>query len=142
MFSYATFADAIAYDPMADWPENTHRLLASASRLVRSATRTAIYDADATGMPSNVDLKAAFVEATCAQALAWVILGVDPTAGPASITGAGVATSKSIGKASISYAAPRAAAVDEAAATVTTLVPDALWCLESAGLTIGQASAW
>lgn len=53
-------------------PEAT-RLLTSASKEVSLATRTALYEADSDGYPTDVKIRAAFTAATCAQALWWAL---------------------------------------------------------------------
>lgn len=121
-------------------PANAAKLLRAASALVRSATRTAIYTVTATGIPSDPDVAEAFRDATCAQAEAWITLGIDPTAGPAGV--GGTPQSSSIGGASINYG-PRAAAQDQDKAdTLTRLVPDALWYLDSAGVLSGPVGSY
>lgn len=72
---YAVRTDLIAYVPASTTvptdPEAT-RLLTSASKLIRRATKTAIYDTDTSGYPTNVDIRQAFRDATCAQAEWWI----------------------------------------------------------------------
>lgn len=75
---YATQADLVAYTPakhvdrIPGEPEAS-RLLAIASKEVLLATRTAVYDTDSDGYPTNTDVRAALRDATCAQALWWMI---------------------------------------------------------------------
>lgn len=99
------------------------RWLALASGLVRHATRTAVYDTDDDGAPTDPDVAAAFTNAVCAQVAAWIDLGVDPTAGRAAVTGS--AASSSLGSAKVEFT-KRAGADDDLVATVDTLVPEAV----------------
>lgn len=98
---YATRAELVAYAPAgtvlpAD-PEAT-RLLTSASKIIRRATKTAIYDVDVDGYPTNSVIRQAFRDATCAQALWW-------NANPGEETGqAGQYSSVSIGSLSLTRA--------------------------------------
>ncbi|MFS0695127.1 hypothetical protein [Streptomyces nitrosporeus] len=50
-----------------DAPADAVRLLARASEDVEDAARTAIYDVDVQGMPTDPDVIAAMADATCAQ---------------------------------------------------------------------------
>lgn len=133
MLVYATIADLAAAPWMVDpVPANADRLLARASQLVRGATRTALYDVDADGMPTDADVLAGFRDATCAQVSAWVAAGiVDPNAVLAG--SAGVVASKSLGPRSISYAG-----ADQVAAERTriagTLTDEALGFLDDLDL--------
>lgn len=52
-------------------PEAT-RLLTSASKEIRNATKTAIYDTDTDGYPTDTEVRQAFRDACCAQALWWL----------------------------------------------------------------------
>ncbi|WP_027945961.1 hypothetical protein [Amycolatopsis taiwanensis] len=79
---YATRDELVEYAPadvktrIPNDPEAT-RLLTSASAEVLSATKTAIYDADAEGYPSDTTVRQAFRNATCAQAVWWLTGGDD-----------------------------------------------------------------
>jgi hypothetical protein len=114
---YATRADLVAYAPagftVPTDPEAT-RLLTSASKLIRRATKTAIYDVDAQGYPSDVDIRAAFRDATCAQALWWLDTGDERGT-------AGQYQTMSIGSVSLS----RGSAGGSAAASGQQLAPQA-----------------
>lgn len=57
------------------------KLLTHASRLVRKATRRAIYDTDPAGNPTDIDTIETFREATCLQVEAWVRAGVHQDVG-------------------------------------------------------------
>jgi hypothetical protein len=71
------------------------RQLASASREIRRATKTAIYDVDTDGYPTDTDLREAFRLATCAQVYWWSETGDEQGV-------AGQFTSVSIGSVSMS----------------------------------------
>lgn len=133
MLVYATTTDLTTYtNPL---PENATRLLEHASRLVRRATLTAVYDVDTTGAPTDADVAEAFKAATCTQVAAWAAAGIDPTAGAAGV--ALVATGKSIGGASITYAGADAQAAARQSVT-DQLVPAAAAILADAALTGGR----
>lgn len=94
------------YAAPGDLPEGTEDpdmkiLLASA--IVREATITAIYAVTPDGTPEDPDLAELFKAATVAQIAYWAALGIDPAKGSADAAVGGVASSKSIGSASISY---------------------------------------
>lgn len=52
-------------------PANARKLLAQASRDVERATKTAIYDTDTNGFPTDAKVLAAFRDAVCAQVEWW-----------------------------------------------------------------------
>ena len=62
------------YDDVED--HELERLLTHASRLVRKATRRAVYNTDPAGNPTDADTIETFREATCLQVEAWVQAGV------------------------------------------------------------------
>lgn len=132
MLVYATEAD-LAGAPWGVTPENATSLLRAASVLVRQATRTAVYDVDATGAPTDTTVAEALRDATCAQAAAWANAGVDPT-GPVRPR---VKQSQSLGSGSVTYADATqvAAAVDTLRGTLTG---EAALILADAGLTGGR----
>lgn len=75
---FATRAQLVAYAPaeyLSKIPAEPEalRLLTAASKEVILATRTAVYQVDGSGYPSNTAIRAAFRDATCAQALWWAI---------------------------------------------------------------------
>lgn len=75
---YATRAQLVEYTPAAHKskipgePEAT-RLLTAASKAVRLATLTAHYATDTAGYPTDAAVIAGFRDATCAQALGYVL---------------------------------------------------------------------
>lgn len=80
---YATAAQYQAYSGQTP-PADIDRLLARASELIDSdVTKTAWYDTDDAGLPTNSVVVAAFANATCAQVEFWGEVGesVD-TSGP------------------------------------------------------------
>lgn len=63
-------------------PTNISQLLRSASLLIAEETKAAYYDADAdTSLPTDPTILQAFNDATCAQAMVWAQLGIDPNLG-------------------------------------------------------------
>lgn len=94
---YATPTD------LPDGVENPDTQILLASAVVREATLTAIYAIDSDGVPSDPDLAALFKAATVAQVAYWQALGIDPAEGDSGAATGGVASSKSIGSASISH---------------------------------------
>lgn len=60
-------------------PADAVRLLTRASEDVEDALRTAVYDTDATGMPTDPDVRDALAAATCAQAEYVAAQGGDDT---------------------------------------------------------------
>lgn len=131
MLIYATPGDLSTWMSPATLPDNADALLRSASMLVQDATINQYYDVDGTGLPTDATVLQAFNDATCAQALAWTTLGVDPTAG--GVAQSKVAAAKSIGTAHITYADSGAAA-QARADSLGALVPDAARILHLAGL--------
>ena len=77
--TYATVDDLTT--PFADLgltvPANAAGLLARASRMVRRATVTALYDVDDDGNPTDATIVTALRDATVEQVAAWTELGVD-----------------------------------------------------------------
>jgi hypothetical protein len=67
---YATPAEYESYTGQPA-PANASRLLARASRLVDRHMVAALYDVDASGYPSDSDVRAAFRDATSAQVSVW-----------------------------------------------------------------------
>jgi len=124
-------------DDLTDWlapaavPADATGLLRSASGLVRSETKTAVYATDADGYPTDTALRTAFREAACAQAKFWADHTIDPSLGAAGV--APLAASKSIGGASIQYSTYVSTAEARANAA-GTLSPDAWYILNDAGL--------
>ncbi|WP_181276004.1 hypothetical protein [Brevibacterium oceani] len=119
---YATAAD------FTDPPENIESQIRLASSLVDDATMTAFYSVDATGVPTNEDIRARFKAAVVAQVGYWAELGINPVLGVAGIDSEKVATSKSIGGASISYESGERASLAKSNA-LGVLGPDALTVL-------------
>ena len=112
-------------------PEDPAGLLRSASGLIRSETKTAIYPVNADGYPSNPDTRKAFRDAVCAQAKFWADHEIDPSLGAAGV--APLAASKSIGGASIQYSTYVSTAEARANAA-GVIAPDAWYILADAGL--------
>lgn len=132
MLIYAEASEYVGAYPGDPVPSNIDTLLRHASRLVRAATRCAIYDAATDGRPTDGAVSQAFTDATVAQASYWARLGLDPSLGLAGSEASVVGASR-IGSAAIDYVDATARATARADA-LTQLCPDALWCLESAGL--------
>ena len=134
---YATPADLWAYEGKTDEPDEafvtkTTPLLRRASSLVQRAIRAAIYAADASGFPVDVQKLAATKDATCEQAMTWDVNGIDPYA----ITKpTQVVASKGLGSASVSYQAdPEATARLSALSSGDELTGEAWRSLDEAGL--------
>lgn len=83
-------------------PDNADRLIARASQLVRAATRSAVYDVDAAGKPSDEDVLAGFRDAVCAQVAVWVAADIDPS--QAGSGQGGVVAAKGMGPRNVQYA--------------------------------------
>lgn len=106
-------------------------LLRSASLRVAEAVKTAIYDVDDLGAPTDADLVDAMRDATCAQAAAMAANGVNPAGGVAGASGAVQASS--IGSASVQYAVASNAGSTRQA-LLTQLTDEAAMILSNAGL--------
>lgn len=135
MLVYADPAALVAWTGQPA-PDNAAQLLRSASVMVRGATRTALYAVQPSGLPVDDDLREALRDATCAQAAAWSAAGIDPTA-PVAARGR-VATSKSLGSGSVTYA-DAASVVAAQDALRERLTDEAAAILADAGLTGGPA---
>lgn len=129
---YATGADLATYTG-DEAPDNAAQLLRSCSRLVRRATAGAFYTADSGGLPTDAAVVKAFKDATCAQASAWIALGIDPLAGGVATVGGQTAVSKTLDGAAVTYAGAQTAAQARACA-IRELVPDASDILGALGL--------
>lgn len=72
---YATLGDLAAKKPedvtLSSSNTELTRLLESASREIRRATKTAIYDTDVDGYPTDTKIRETFRLATCAQVYWW-----------------------------------------------------------------------
>jgi hypothetical protein len=131
---YASEADLAAWLD-AEAPADAAALLRSASGLVRSETKTAVYATDPDGYPTDTALRTAFREAVCAQAKFWADHKINPSLGAAGV--APLAASKSIGGASIQYSTYVSTAEARANAA-GVLGPDAWYILADAGLLGGS----
>jgi hypothetical protein len=120
---YATTADLANFLEKAP-PANARRLLWQASRDVERATKTAIYDVDDNGFPTDTAVKAAMRDAVCAQVEWWGETGDSLGAG-------GQWSSVKIGSVALDG---RAAA----SGTGGELTPNAVTFLENAGLLPGS----
>lgn len=139
MQTYATTFDLTTWTG-EDEPPKAAQLLRSASFVIRRATRSAIYDVDELGHPSDPKLRTAFRDATCAQAAGWAAAGIDPTGGPAAVAPPPV-SQKAIGTATIQYDTAAAASVtaqQARAQALRDLHPDAEAILSDAGLLNGE----
>ena len=132
---YATPEDLTAWLDPDPLPAGAAGLLRSASGLVRSETKTAVYATDVDGYPTDTALRTAFREAVCAQAKFWADHGINPSLGAAGV--APLAASKSIGGASIQYSTYVSTAEARANAA-GVLGPDAWYILADAGLLGGS----
>lgn len=132
--SYATQADLYGFTPAAFKatvpadPEAT-RLLTRATELVDIALKTAIYDTDTNGYPTDTTLLGALRDATCAQALWWLQTGDE--------TGVGAQwSSMSIGSLSLSRGSRDTGGVGP------QLCPQAAVILQRSGELPGQVISW
>jgi hypothetical protein len=139
MLIYATPAD-LAAPPwsLSPLPTDVDARLLSASLLVARATRSAVYDVDETGAPTDPTIITALRDATCSQVVTWAALGIDPrAAGADAATSSGrVATTRTLGPATLAYAGTEAATARRAA-TATTITLEAHGILDAAGLLPG-----
>ena len=69
--AYATVQEYAVYAESDD-ERITARIMTRASELIDDYTRTAIYDTDDDGFPTDTDVETAFKEATCAQVEFWM----------------------------------------------------------------------
>lgn len=133
---YATETELLERLTGVDAPENMAGTLCAAEALVQWYTSGALYATSADGTPYDPRIRAAFRDATLAQAESWVRAGIDPTVDERlTQTAKPLATSKSIRGASISYdvASVREAQAVRTAAR-TTLTEPAFMILSGAGL--------
>lgn len=132
---YATPGELAAWLDPEPSPANAAGLLRSASGLIRSETKTAIYTTDAEGYPTDTSTREAFRVATMAQVKFWSDSSINPALGAAGVQP--LAASKSIGGASIAYSV-YAATAEARANSAGALGPDAFYILEDAGLLGGD----
>jgi hypothetical protein len=129
---YATTEDLTTYlGAGGTVPANATSLLRSASLLISSETRTAVYPTDSGGYALDTTVRAAFRDAACAQVMFWDAMKIDPTLGAAGV--APIAASKSIRGASIQYSTYVSTAQARANAA-GVLGPDAWYALDEVGL--------
>lgn len=139
MLTYATDLDCMSSPWMLDDTDDLERLIAVASGMVRSATRSARYAVDSAGKPSEDDIIDAFRDATCAQVATWVRAEIDPATECLSDDSGRVA-SKAMGGRSVSYSATSGAVQAGRQAVAQGLCPEAWTILANAGL-VGQQPA-
>ena len=76
MFTYATIDDVKGDAPAETYNDVTDqqlvKLVEHATRIIRGATRAAVYDVTPAGAPTEPETIEAFRDATCAQVQAWV----------------------------------------------------------------------
>lgn len=127
--TYATLAELAAFIAPDPAPADAvaGRLLDRASRDVRRATKTARYAVDATGLPTDTDVLAAFKTATLEHA-AWRIGRGEEEGIP---SGGGAVTSATIAGVNVTQAAGSGAVPE----TVNGIAYQAWLALEDAGLT-------
>lgn len=129
MLVYATVGD-LTPEWVNTAPADAARLIRYASILVGRETMLALYDTDASGMPTETVVLNAFRAATCAQVAAWMGAGIDPAAGPAGQSSEVAA--ESVGGDSVTYVTTGAA--ERVSAAVAELAPAARDLLALAGL--------
>lgn len=69
--AYATVSECATFAGMADARIDS-RIMTRASELIDDYTRTALYDTDDDGFPTDATIAAAFRDATCAQVEFWM----------------------------------------------------------------------
>ena len=132
MTTYATVVQ-LAADPWGLTPPGAARLLVRASEVIDQALRTAVYDVDTAGAPTDAAVIAALVGATCAQVEFWEtgdeeddilgpVQGISLAGMQIQYGGSGVVSG---GRVSPTYLAPRAHRI-----------------LVNAGLRDGQPVSW
>jgi hypothetical protein len=127
---YATTDDLATWSPSLDQPANANEVLRSACLLIAKALNEDVYNPSTISDPHRRD-------ASCAQATAWILSSLDPTAGVGGITGK--AKQKTVGGASIVYDIPTAQTREDALAL---LCPDAMNILYSAALLWVPLPTW
>lgn len=123
-----------------DAPENASSLLRRASSLVAHVTRGAVYTVDENDLPTDTALLSALTEATCVQAEAWHVNGINPVLGRSSSQA--VVTKKTLGSASMDLSVSQSdiqARSDLASGDV--LVSEAYRVLDRAGLLSSKAQS-
>lgn len=118
---YGVDAPTVTIDP----PEDLDRLLTRASELIDDYCRTAVYDVDDDGLPTDADDIAALRDATCAQVEFWL-------AGDEEDDVLGPVDSISVGGLRIEYSANAGERIG-----VLALAPRAARILRAAGLYSG-----
>lgn len=138
MILYATSTDLASWTGQAA-PDDAAALLRSASVLVRTATRAALYDVDSAGKPSDAVILGAFRDATCAQAAAWSAAKINPAEQGLGLGEPGV-VSKSMGGRTVQYADLSGSVTiqQQRATAATELCPEARNILAAEGLLDGQ----
>ena len=137
---YASTAQLAAYmDPDSESPTapaNATVLIRAASALIDKAIESAFYAVDSDDLPTDPKVAAALADATCEQAQAWALNGIDPRKSAAVLAQSGrVVASKSLDGISVSYEQNAAAtAALTALQSGDYLIPAAMQILRSAGL--------
>lgn len=134
---YATPGELATYldpdNPASEPPANATILIRAASALVGDAIAGAIYPVDDDDYPTEVRVARALSQATCEQASAWHLAGIDPRKGIGQ--GGPVIASKSLDGASVSYVANNAAAQARSDLEAGNVLTSAAWrILDNAGL--------
>ena len=132
MTTYAT-VEQLAADPWGLTPPGAARLLVRASEVIDQALRTAVYDVDTAGAPTDAAVIQVLADATCAQVEFWEtgdeeddilgpVQGISLAGMQIQYGGSGVVSG---GRVSPTYLAPRAHRI-----------------LVNAGLRDGQPVSW
>ncbi|MDQ0854784.1 hypothetical protein QFZ79_002895 [Arthrobacter sp. V4I6] len=132
---YATEVELSVWMEPKTAPDDAGDLLRSASNLIRSETKRALYATDTDGYATDTEIRDAFRVATMAQVKFWADSLINPGLGAAGVQP--LAASKSIGGASIAYSV-YAATAEARANSAGALGPDAFYILEDAGLLSGD----
>ncbi|MGI5162651.1 hypothetical protein [Microbispora sp. CA-102843] len=130
--AYATADDLIDYlDPV---PDDAELRLVRASRVIARAIRTAVYDVDDDGQPTDQKVIDALREATCEQVAAWSEGGETGTGATPQYDNVSIGSVTLGGRKSGGSGGDRPAAED--------LAPQARLALEEAGLLGTPLRSW
>jgi len=130
--TYAT-VEQLAADPWGLTPPGAARLLVRASEVIDQALRTAVYDVDTAGAPTDAAVIAALVDAVCAQVEFWETGDEeDDILGPV----------QSISLAGMQIQYGGSGVVSGGRVAPTYLAPRAHRILVNAGLRDGQPVSW
>lgn len=131
---YADASDLFTWLDGIGLPDNAPQYLRACSLQVQSETKTAFYQVDGYGLPTNPVFLAGFRDATCAQAQAWIAAGLDPSG---VFLGGDVEQSVGVGSARVTYGDDQAA-IAQKQALLMGLCPQARLIIESTGIQLNK----